>query len=454
MARPRILVVEHDPILRRWLEVHLSREGYLAETEERFQEADGILENSRPDLVIIDGELACGRFLDLLNAQAAATPELGVIVLDAPGSTTVRGAAYESIPKPVNSGRLSTLLHRILDSRRSSRPAAPARPFTRPEGFEQIIGSSRSLIDVLNTAARVAPTEATVLITGETGTGKELLARAIHAQSPRRGKPLVIVNCAAVPHELLESELFGHMRGSFTGAMADRKGKVEAADGGTLLLDEIGDMPADLQSRILRLIQEGEAEKVGATSSVKVDVRIIASTHRDLAALVAKHAFREDLYYRLLVVPLVMPALRDRIDDIPELIRNFLAEQKAKYSRPELACSPDLTPSFLQYPWPGNIRQLENTIERLVLLSNGPQITFGDLPAFLQSSSLTDRGIRPVTPEKPAIAETEKQAIVRALRMFGGNQTRAARHLDMSLRALSYRLKKYRLLTDLAEIRK
>ena len=218
-------------------------------------------------------------------------------------------------------------------------------------------------------AARVAATDATILIFGETGTGKELVAKAIHLRSSRRDRPFMTINCGAIPRELLESELFGHVKGSFTGALTHKKGKVEMADGGTVLLDEIGEMPLELQVRILRLIQEREIEKIGATSPNKVDVRIVAATHRELSSMVKAGTFREDLYYRLLVVPIDLPPLRERIGDIPILVQHFFDKCRSKHGRPDLKMSATLLPYFTNYDWPGNVRQLENAVERLVLLT-------------------------------------------------------------------------------------
>ncbi|HWB86009.1 MAG TPA: sigma 54-interacting transcriptional regulator [Bryobacteraceae bacterium] len=318
--------------------------------------------------------------------------------------------------------------------------SAPRIPVAEEDGdlAPVMIGSSRPFLSVLDTVDRVAQTDATILILGETGTGKELLAKTIHLRSARKDRQFVTINCGAIPRELLESELFGYVKGAFTGAIAHKKGKVEMADGGTLFLDEIGEMPLDLQVRILRLIQERETEKVGATFATKVDVRLIAATHRDLAAMVEKGGFREDLYYRLLVVPINLPPLRERIGDFPELLQYFLEKYKRKYRLPELTFRADTLSYFANYSWPGNIRQLENTMERLVLLSNASEITPAELPAFLRPTE------EPVHQEGGvSLASIEKETILQALQKFGGNRTRAAQYLGISRRALSYRLEKH-----------
>jgi two-component system NtrC family response regulator len=311
------------------------------------------------------------------------------------------------------------------------------------DGFDQIIGSSDSLRRALDTAARVAPTDATVLVLGETGTGKELVARAIHQHSARREKAFVTVSCGAIPKELLESELFGYTKGSFTGAFAHKKGKVEIADGGTLFLDEIGEMPLGLQVRILRLLQEREIEKIGATAPVKVDVRIIAATHRNLETMVEEGSFREDLYYRLLVVPIHLPPLRERTGDIAHLVQHFSQKYMAKYGRSHLTLPPDVLPYFSTYQWPGNVRQLENAIERIVLLSED-SVTLEVLPEFLKQGHAGGDFLPVHLPDAGLDVEAvEKQLILQALQKFGGNQTRAAHFLNMSRRAFAYRLKKH-----------
>ena len=276
-------------------------------------------------------------------------------------------------------------------------------------GFKYIIGSSRSLLESLDVGRRVADSDATILIHGETGTGKELIAHAIHSLSSRRDRPFLTINCGAIPRELLESELFGYVKGSFSGAFGHKKGKVEVADGGTLLLDEIGEMPLDLQVRILRLIQSKEIEKVGATSSIHVDVRIIAATHRDLAAMVAEGKFREDLYYRLLVVPIEVPPLRERIGDIPELVHHFLEFFKQKHNRPQLQLSPNLLPYFSNYHWPGNVRELEHLLERIVLLSRTPNIAPEDLPEVLRFTNPPTTSSDPTCPTRASICADVEQ---------------------------------------------
>jgi two-component system, NtrC family, response regulator len=293
-------------------------------------------------------------------------------------------------------------------------------------------------------ASRAAQATSTVLIRGETGTGKELLAKAIHFNSRRKEKAFVTINSGAIPKDLLESELFGHVKGSFTGAFGSKKGKVELADGGTLFLDEIGELPLELQIKLLRLIQQGEIEKVGVAGVTKVDVRIIAATHRNLQAMVEDGTFREDLYYRLAVIPLEIPPLRERPEDIPELVQHFFVKGKEKQGRPNLVLPPSLLPYFGAYRWPGNIRELENVIERIVVLSRGDEISLSDLPDFLRRERCAAEELHlDLPPQGISLEGVEKELIVRALEKFNWNQTHAAQYLDISRKTLIYRMEKF-----------
>jgi len=294
--------------------------------------------------------------------------------------------AYDYLTKPLHIYELKALIGRVLERSRLIDEVRTLRTTIDSKyGFGSILGHAPGLLRVLESAAHVAPADATVLILGETGTGKELLAKAIHFNSARRDRPFVVINCGAIPRELLESELFGHVRGAFTGAFTHKKGKVEMADGGTVFLDEIGEMPPALQVRLLRLVQEREIEKVGAANQIKVDVRIVAATHRNLEELVKQGQFREDLYYRLAVVPLTLPPLRERKDDIPELVQHFFEAGRRRHGRDNLKLPPSLLPHFQHYDWPGNVRELENAVARIVVLCRADQVTLTDLPSFLHS---------------------------------------------------------------------
>src|SRR5215467_1207366 len=386
MPAEKILIVEDDDTLRNVMQLQLKKLGYEAAAASNAEQAIDVLQKLSQDLIITDLNLPGISGIELLKRVRSEYPGAAVIVMTAYGTIqsaveAMRSGAYDYITKPVEPYDLTALVSRALDHHRLIEEVQVLRScLDQKYGFENIIGSSGALMHALDIAARVAPTDATVLILGETGTGKELVAKSIHFQSARRERPFVTINCAAIPRELLESELFGYMKGAFTGALTHKKGKAEIADGGTMLLDEIGEMPLELQVRVLRLIQEREIEKIGARIPTKVDVRIIAATHRNLDAMVKDGVFREDLYYRLLVVPIELPALRERQSDIPDLVWHFLEKAKRKHNRDDMTLRSDLLPYFVNYSWPGNVRQLENAIERLVLLSSGPEITRNDLP--------------------------------------------------------------------------
>ncbi len=447
MAAKTIVIVEDDESLRLAMRMQLEKLGYEPTCASNAEEALPILQKSNPSLVITDLQLPGMSGIDLLKRIRSDSPDTPVIVLTAFGTVdsavkAMKAGAQDYLTKPIHMHELNARVKNALNHPGHVSEAERTSGGVHQD-FEQIIGSANSLKRVLEILERVAPTDATVLVLGETGTGKELVARAIHQRSARRDKAFVTVSCGAIPKELLESELFGYTKGSFTGAVAPKKGKVEIADGGTLFLDEIGEMPLGLQVRILRLLQEREIEKIGATAPAKVDVRIIAATHRNLEAMVADGSFREDLYYRLLVVPIHLPPLRERAGDIADLVHHFFNKYKSKYERNDLRLPPDLLPYFSNYNWPGNVRQLENAVERIVLLSGDSEVTVNVLPEYLTPGQ-TSGEIPVELPDSGLDIEAiEKQLILRALQKFGGNQTRAARFLNMSRRAFAYRLKKH-----------
>jgi len=343
---------------------------------------------------------------------------------------------------------LRALVNRLLEQRRLVKEVQMLRgSVDQKYGFESLIGESTTLTNVVDCAARAAPTNAAVLITGETGTGKEVLAKAIHFNSPRRERPFIIVNCGSVPKELVESELFGHVKGSFTGAVTHKQGRAEMANEGTLFLDEIGEMPPEMQVRLLRLVQDGEIQKIGATNTIQVDVRIIAATHRNLGEMIASGAFREDLYYRLAVVPIDLPPLRKRVEDIPEFVQYFFQQTREKHHREDLWLPPSLVPYFAHYDWPGNVRQLANCILRLVVLAPGPEITLSDLPEFLHSPArpAAETKVSNLSVEDTTLHGAERKVILAALEKFQGNQTRAAGYLGVTRKTLRGRIAKYEL---------
>jgi two-component system NtrC family response regulator len=448
-----ILVVEDDDSLRRAVQLHLEKMGYVVTTCLDAETALQVLDQSPFDILLTDMHLPGLSGLDLLKRARLEHPELIAIVATAYG--TVAGAveamrlgAYDYLTKPIQLAELDALIRRGIDHRRLAQEVTLLRStLSEKYGFENVIGSSTAFRQTINLAARAAASDATVLITGETGTGKEVLAKAIHMASSRRDKPIVTINCGSIPRELLESELFGHVKGSFTGALTHKKGRVEAADGGTVFLDEIGEMPFELQVRILRLIQEREIDKIGSTKPTRVDVRIIAATHRKLENLIEDGTFRQDLYYRLAVVPIHIPALRERPSDVLELLEYFFEKGKKLYGRTSLRLPAQLLPAFSSYRWPGNVRELENLVERLIVLCDGNEIRREDLPEAMLASTSDHNSLHiELPPGGLDLESVEKELLTRALQKFGGNQTKAAAYLNLSRKTFLYRLEKFGIL--------
>lgn len=455
MIGKRVLVVDDEENLRRVTQLKLQQAGYEAMTASDGRQALEVLARNPHDLIITDLKMPGMSGMDLLRRVREEYPEIIVVVVTAFGTIesaveAMKLGAHDYIIKPVNADALRLVVSRALEHHRLQEEVKTLRTaIDRKYGFENIVGRSKSLLFTLDNAARAAQSDSTVLIRGETGTGKELLAKAVHFNSSRRERPLIVINCGAIPKELLESELFGHTKGSFTGAVVNKKGKIEMADQGSLFLDEVGEMPLDLQVKILRLIQEREIEKIGAPNPTKVDVRIIAATHRDLQAMVEDGTFREDLYYRLAVIPLTLPPLRERPDDIPELVAIFFRKFKERLNRPNLKLPPSLLPHFATHRWPGNVRELENVVERLVVLAPGDEITVEDLPDFLHRERPTLEAIHlELPPEGISMEAVERELVVRALQKFNWNQTKAAEYLDISRKVLIYRMEKFALKRD------
>jgi DNA-binding NtrC family response regulator len=452
MASEMILIVDDDSSVRRVLQMQLAEAGYQVQLASTGAEAKRILIERHPKLLITDLKMPDLDGIDLLRSISQDEIETTVIIITAFGSIetavqAMRLGAYDYITKPIDYDALLLAVHRamerqnLIDEVRNLRSALDRR-----YGFENIIGHSKSLLRVLDLASRVAQHDTTVLINGETGTGKELLARAIHHNSRRRNQPFVTINCGAIPKDLIESELFGFSRGAFTGAHVSKPGRVEMADGGVLFLDEIGELPLEAQVKLLRLIQHGEIERLGSTEAKVINVRIIAATHRNLPAMVEDGAFREDLFYRLAVVPLYLPPLRERKEDIAEIADHLFRRAKERHNMPNLRIAPSIASRFTAYSWPGNIRELENVVERMLVLSNGDQITEDDLPDEL--SKIPQPQPRPslfldLPDEGVSLEAIERELLLRALEKAGGNQTQAARYLDISRRTFIYRMEKH-----------
>jgi two-component system NtrC family response regulator len=460
MKPKSILVVDDDESLRRVTQLQLEEAGHHVLAASNGTEALALIEADPPALVITDLKMPDLSGLELLHRIRGSRPEITIVMITAFGTVqtaveAMKAGAYDYITKPIDFEELVLVVNRAMERQRLVEEVHTLRTsLDRKYGFESIIGQSKILLQVLEMASRVAQRDSTVLIRGETGTGKELLAKAIHQNSRRKNQPFVTINCGAIPKDLLESELFGHAKGSFTGAFAPKRGKVETADGGTLFLDEIGELPPELQVKLLRLIQQGEVEKVGATSPETVDVRIIAATHRNLENLIEDGAFREDLYYRLAVIPLELPPLRERLEDVSELVQHLFLKAKKKHDVANLRLPSALVSRFCGYRWPGNVRELENVIERLVVLSDGEEIRFDDLPEFLRTDRPETEGLRLELPAHGISLEAvEKELIDKALQKFDWNQTKAAHFLDISRRTLIYRMEKHAIQRDDAHLK-
>lgn len=441
-----ILVIDDDTSLRRVLEYNLQEEGYGVLTAADGAAGMALFAESQPALVITDLKMPGMSGFEVLAGVKAQSPETPVIVITAFGAVetaveAMKGGAYDYITKPFNRDELKLLVRNALELRGLSQENRRLKEeLAERTDFRHIVGISRGMEQVFAAVRKVADTEATVLLTGESGTGKELVARSIHLQSGRHAAPFVAINCAAIPRDLLESELFGHVRGAFTGAVRDKTGRLQAAGGGTLFLDEVGELPLELQPKLLRALQEREVMPVGGTTCQKLDVRVIAATNADLEQAIADGAFREDLYYRLAVIPIHLPPLRERREDIPVLVRHFAAKHGGK----DIAFPPEVLDFLAGYPWPGNVRELENTVERLLIMRSGDVIGVTDLPDKMRGGG-TVGGSRVVNlpPDGYSLEQLEREIVIEALERNDWNQTRAARFLRIPRHTLIYRMEKY-----------
>jgi DNA-binding NtrC family response regulator len=444
--KERILIVDDEVEMRDLLAKVLERNGYQVATAGDGESALGLLEREPVDLAIFDVVMPGLTGMEALRAVKELNPLIVVLIMTAFGSIdqavqAVKEGAYDYVSKPFKIEEMLLTVEKALEERRLRHEVRALRQEVRTRyHFENILGKSRAMQEVFGLIEQVAPSRSTVMVYGKSGTGKELVAKAIHYNSPRASKPFVAVNCAAIPSELLESELFGHEKGSFTGAIATKVGKFELANGGSLLLDEISSMRLDLQAKILRALQEREIERVGGTRTIKIDVRIIAATNRELKQAVDQGAFREDLYYRLNVVPITLPELRDRQEDIPLLANHFMAKF-AKESNPAIReISKDAMAVLLSHGWPGNVRELENVIERAVTLGRGPAIEPGDLPpSMLGGAHPMERALA----NEASLEDLERDYIEAILRRTKGHQIRAAAILGIDRRTLYRKIRRY-----------
>ncbi len=447
MKKSSILLIDDDDSLRRVMEFSLTEAGHTVRTAASGEDGLRLFEKDSFDAVITDITMPGMSGMEVLARVRQRDAHIPVIVITAYGTIesaveAMKRGAFDYVTKPVSRDELRLTLQKAIRMRRLEKENVELRAeVTDRYRFESIIGSSEKMKEVLDLAGRVAVSDASLMITGESGTGKELLARGVHFNSGRAEGPFVAVNCAAIPEALIESELFGHVRGAFTGAIKDKEGKFELADGGTLFLDEIGDLRIDLQAKILRALQEREVDRVGGGKPVSVDVRVIAATNKDIDRAVREGAFREDLYYRLNVITLFIPPLRERKEDIPLLAAHFLKKfNKDADVRIDAGALSVLT----AYRWPGNVRELENVIERASVLKRGALVTQDELPEKLKKEK---RGVEDIILNLPeqgiSLEDLEKSLIIKALDKHKGNQTRAAEYLGITRPTLIYRMEKF-----------
>jgi two-component system response regulator AtoC len=449
----RVLVVDDEENIRVVLRTLLRKHGYEVVVAESGEAAMAQIDGFGPDVILTDVRMPKMGGLDLLATLKAKQYPATVIVMSAYGNMdlaieAMKAGAYDYVSKPFKPDEIVLALRKAEERellRRENR--ALKEQIQKEAQFESILAKSPQMLDVFKTISKIADFKTTVLVTGESGVGKELVARAIHARGARKSSPFVAVNCGAIPENLLESELFGHKKGAFTDASSDRRGLFEEADGGTLLLDEIGELPLALQVKLLRALQEETIRRVGDTKDTKIDVRIIAATHRDLAAETKAGRFREDLYYRINVLPLHIPPLRERREDIPLLIDHFVVRNNARLGTHITGLSSEAKKLLLDYAWPGNVRELENTIERAMVLSDGGVIEAPDLPDRIREA-MDPVAVQLASGElsvKKTVHAIEQILIRRALQKTKGNRTRAAEILEISHRALLYKIKDYKI---------
>ena len=461
----RVLVVDDELSLRKVLSATLQREGYEVQVASDGEEALAALERDGADVVVTDLVMPRMDGLTLLRKVVKAHPDVPVIVVTAHGKvdsavTAMKAGAFDFVTKPFEHDDLKAIIAKAArQSDLNARNVVPDEPGRRR--FTEIIGKGQRMIELQQIIAKVADAPSTVLIQGESGTGKELVATALHEQSSRREAPFIKINCAAIPRELVEAELFGFEKGAFTGAVQSKPGRFELADGGTLFLDEIGEIPIEMQVKLLRAIQESEFERVGGVKTTRVEVRLIAATSRDLTREIAAGRFREDLYYRLNVVPVQLPPLRERRDDIPLLVEHFRQKYNARLKKDVERIEDDALLALSGYSWPGNIRELENVLERTILFAEGPVIRASDLPASLRGQAAGEEGApgggAPGLPTAPGplkeivkgqVQAIERDLIVRGLEVTGGNVTRTAKLLKISRKSLQMKMKEFNLRGD------
>jgi DNA-binding NtrC family response regulator len=445
----RVLVVEDHEVERRAISQILKAEGFAVFGAENADKALGYIEENI-DVVLTDLHMGDVSGIDLLQLWKKKQPETQFIVITGHSSVdtaveAIKGGAFDYVTKPINPDELVLLIKRAVEGLQKDKELDNLRRrLDQKFGLGQIVGQSKTMNDVFARIQRAAPVDSTVLVLGESGTGKELVAQALHHNSTRKKGPFVAVNCAAVPATLVESELFGHVRGAFTGATDRRMGRFEQADNGTLFIDEIGDFELPLQAKLLRVLETLTVTPVGGHEDRKVNVRVLAATSRDIRKMVAEGTFREDLFYRLNVVQINLPPLRDRPDDIPILVEHFLREISENKQTPPRRVSAEVMRRFQQYRWPGNVRELRNILESMMVLADGEFLTERDLPDQILASSQAAPSPKEI-PSGLTMEELEKLAITKALDQCGNNRTHAANRLGISVRTLQRKLRQYEL---------
>ncbi len=445
--RIRILLIEDEDLSRESLTRLLKNGGYAVDGAESGEKAMQLLALDNYDIIVADLFLPDSNGIEILKKVKGNSPETEVILITghASAETAVKAmkeGAFDYITKPLNFDELQFILAKVVEKHQLLNENVYLRKQLRDKfGFTNIIGNSPAMQKVFSRMKKIINTESTVLILGESGTGKELVAKAIHFNGTRREKSFIAVNCAAIPESLLESELFGHMKGSFTGAIRDKIGKFEAANQGSIFLDEIGTMPMHLQTKLLRVLQEQEVERIGSNKPVKLDVRVISATNINLEEEVKNGNFREDLFYRLNVIPIVIPPLRNRVEDILPLTRHFIAKYCLEMKRPVMGISKEAIDVFELYLWPGNVRELENVVERVVALTDGNTITLQDIPTNIREqvmTKVTERGVDLAR----TINEIEKQMIIEALALSKGVKAQAAAMLKLNRTTLVEKMRR------------
>lgn len=455
MSKDKILVADDEKSMREFLEIMLKKEGYKVTLASNGEEVMKLTEKEIFDLALVDIRMPKQDGLSVLKRIKSISQETIVIMITAYASAdtaikAMKEGAYDYITKPFKIDEIKLIIQNALEKKRLQNENLLLKQVVRDRyHYGNIIGQSSKMLELYDLLEKVAPTKTNILITGESGTGKELVAKAIHYNSPRKEKPFVTLNCGAIPESLIESELFGHMRGAFTDAIATKKGLFEVADEGTLFLDEISELPLIMQVKLLRVIQDREFKRVGGTEDIRVDVRIISATNKDLEEAVREKRFREDLFYRLNVIQIKLPSLRERKEDIPALANHFLKRYSEELGKPISQISPDALRALLQYDYPGNVRELQNIVERAVALETSQELTAQNLRSYLEEQphakkSLFDLDIpnEGIDLEK-IVEDIERTLLLKALDRTNGIKKKAAELLHINFRSMRYRLEKY-----------